>query len=617
MLFKGKTAFDFTDEWQYLSTDLFLFNADEFGSLINELIEDKRRHRKSDEYLEYLCITATLRDMKFFDKQEIVYPIYNFSIDRDRSKNYSTRITRSRDVVRLIDNLPISSTNDVVEAEIEAKAIANHQRPVLYQLVSTQLLNIAKIANPTEAVMALVGEFGNFLQSSSDAEPEKQHYEFSSTIRLYEGENFNQRLYSVRVYAFLPPGVNQRFDDRRLKEVLAQNIDLQLDRKQLKELARFNGYPFMVIANYRSAYQMPVVVGDEVNREMIKKRREQVARDYELELINEATYTQELKFISFLEEFAGLKKAIEAYTLAYELGNTDDISQSLFSIIQQYHQLRQVLKSRDQEFAEDPSYQNIFREKYQDILRNGELYLDKDFNLKNCKRLVSTLFELERGSARRMDSLAREQTLNALHAVKLPALKFLQQTVVGQEILRRVKSLEEVHFLRAFQPDCQQLDMLPANDNTLTRRNALRRRASQTNCQACKDRVETHLQRFNERYAQYQLQQLQSKKSDMLAMADDQVFEFLRRKDCIQAQIDSLDAASIPSYQQRLIERFEATNGELKQLDQHLSGADLVSRENKEELLRYLDRLQSLLEGVGQGYGYICEKMPQMCDCGR
>lgn len=614
MVFKANTTFDFTDEWQYLSTDLYLFNRDKFGKLINELIYDKKHHKKSDEFLEFLCITAKLKDVRFFDNQDVVYPIYNFQIDKDRNKNYSTRISNNREVVRLIDNLPLASTNDLVEAEIEAKAITNHRRPQIYDLVSTQLVNIAKITNPTSAVMSLVGEFGNFLQSSSQPE-KKQHYEFSSTIRLYEGENFNQRLYSVRVYAFLPPEASAKFDGSLLQGHIAASNNPKIDRPALNRLNTFKDYPFIVIVNYRSRYEMPAVVGDEVDGEMIRNRRQEVERDYKLELINDATYLQERKFTEYLKAFAGLKKEIESYTLAYEVGNTGNISQTLFAIVRDAYELRQILRNRDQEFAADPSYQNIFREKYLDIARHADLYLDKDFNLKNCKVLVKSLFDLERIRPEYMDSTSREQALAGLYAVNLPDLQFLQNTVVGQEIMLRTTNLEAAHYAQIFQQDCELLDRVTATDASLPQRKSLLQRGRQTNCRHCQNKIQAHAKAFDARYSRYKISELQRQKIERVRLAQDLMFDFYKQQACIAASIDSLEKNSMPAHYMLLMDRFDETNTELALLADLIKAGDAMDEATLKELQGYLERLDASVEAVQRGYGYICEKEGGWC-CG-
>ena len=83
LIFSDTANFSFTGEWQYLSTDIFMFNGDKFSNLINELdfarVEPKAKRRKKtaleQENLEYLFITASLKNVKFFGDNDITYPL--------------------------------------------------------------------------------------------------------------------------------------------------------------------------------------------------------------------------------------------------------------------------------------------------------------------------------------------------------------------------------------------------------------------------------------------------------------------------------------------------------------------------------------------------------------
>ena len=75
--------FEFSDEWQYLSTDIYLFNGGQFNRVLNELESGvKKKSKKNYAYeLEYLFITAQLKNLKLFGNDQIVYPLFNFHIN--------------------------------------------------------------------------------------------------------------------------------------------------------------------------------------------------------------------------------------------------------------------------------------------------------------------------------------------------------------------------------------------------------------------------------------------------------------------------------------------------------------------------------------------------------
>ncbi|HEY4649988.1 MAG TPA: hypothetical protein VIG72_01185, partial [Pontibacter sp.] len=195
--------FEFSDEWQYLSTDIYLFNGSKFTRVLNELEQGVKKPKKRyRQQLEYLFITAQLKNMKLFGNDEIVYPLYNFYVNQENN-NYKTQVSDNLEVVRIIDKMPLSSTQNNIDATINAKAVTNDEGDQVFNLVANQLVNLSKLTTPTGAVLSLVGEFGNLLSTRT----RKREYRFSSTIRLYEGQDFDTRLHSVKVYVFVPGDV--------------------------------------------------------------------------------------------------------------------------------------------------------------------------------------------------------------------------------------------------------------------------------------------------------------------------------------------------------------------------------------------------------------------------
>ena len=188
--FADTTNFNFSGEWQYLSSDIYLFNPNKFSNLINELPintetkKGKRKRKKSkiqEEVIEYLFISAKLKDVKFFGNNEITYPLYNFQINKDPENKYQTFISDNIDHIRIIDNLPLYAAGDYIDAEVNVKAITNNDGDQILNLIAKQLQNISKIATPTEAIMSLIGEFGKFMESST----RKKEYKLLKYYQLY------------------------------------------------------------------------------------------------------------------------------------------------------------------------------------------------------------------------------------------------------------------------------------------------------------------------------------------------------------------------------------------------------------------------------------------------
>ncbi|MDQ3290605.1 MAG: hypothetical protein M3Q05_04880, partial [Bacteroidota bacterium] len=488
--------FNFTDEWQYLSTDIYLFNGNKFTRVINELSTGAGKNKKNySQELEYLLITAQLKNLKLFGNEGIVYPLYNFYVKND-NKNQSAQVSDNIDVIRVIDKMPLSSTDKSIDATIEAKAISDNANEQVFGLVALQLQNIANLsASPTGALMSLVGEFGKLLGSSS----RKTEYKFSSTIRLYEGHNFDTHLHSVRVYALVPPDVkNVTLKSAKANELFA-NSPNGLDRRKLETAFDYKEYPYLVVANYKSLYKTDVLSGNEINTELIEKRKQKINNAHDAGLVNDETYKQEMYFIEFLRTFADLKQSLNDYKLNYKNNISEVNSKSLFSVIQNYRALKTLQRVREREFAKNTTYQNIFRPEYATIVNNAELYLDADHNLKNSKELVLTLLELENEGKNVTNAAKREAFLTKLHSVDLPGKDFLSATIEGEAITRIIAELENQQYREVFEKETNRVAEVEANEETLNLRNNLTEKAGATKCLTCRDKVKTAVLSYDQR----------------------------------------------------------------------------------------------------------------------
>jgi hypothetical protein len=126
--YKQKVNFEFSSEWQYLSTDLYLLNSDKFAYLINQIAmtsSGKKKKHRGNDYIQSLFIQATIKDIKFFGG-DMVYPIYSFQIQKD--EKYTTQIADNAGIIRLIDNLPLNASKDYIDAEISGDIITNNNK---------------------------------------------------------------------------------------------------------------------------------------------------------------------------------------------------------------------------------------------------------------------------------------------------------------------------------------------------------------------------------------------------------------------------------------------------------------------------------------------------------
>ncbi|PRY16414.1 hypothetical protein CLV24_101260 [Pontibacter ummariensis] len=603
--------YEFSDEWQYLSTDIYLYNGNRFTRVLNELERGvKRRKKNYGSGLEHLFITAQLKNMKLFGNDELVYPLFNFSINNDR-KEYKTHVSDHLEVVRVIDKMPLASSQRSIDAVISAKAITNSESDQVFSLVANQLVNISKLANPSTAVLSLVGEFGNLLNARSG----KREYKFSSTIRLYEGQDFDTRLHSVRIYVFVPSDVKAvSIKPVKLADYLQKHPN-RLDRKQLEEVIGYKDYPFMVVANYKSLYKMDVLTGDEVTQELIEKRKQKIQNAYEHKLVNDETYRQEKLYVEFLRVFADMKQNLNIYRLNYRNNSPEVNAKNLFAIVQEYKRLKATWDAREMEFKDNSTYQHIFRPEYLSILNNADLYLEGDHNLKNGKLLVNTLRDLESDSRSWNTPEKREAALTRLYAVELPKPEFLSASVEGEAIIRLIKRLEDQQYNEVFAPEVKRLEETVATDETLLHRNALMEKATTSKCQSCRDKVRETIADYNKRYESFKLKQALKKKEELNQEAEQTVLKYLKQQVCIQNNLQAVAAKQgTDAYMNRVHEKSKEFATTIKALD------ELNKQEPEEVRLQkvqeYNTRLERLMGEVAGNFELLYSLDKSICDCG-
>lgn len=611
--FSYTDSYEFSDEWQYLSTDIYLFNGSKFTRVLNELERGVKKPKKRyrDE-LEYLFITAQLKNMKLFGNDEIVYPLYNFYVKEEKD-GYSTQVSDNLEVVRIIDKMPLSSTQNNIDATINAKAITNNEGDQVFNLVASQLVNLSKLTTPTGAVLSLVGEFGNLLSTRT----RKHEYRFSSTIRLYEGQDFDTRLHSVKVYVFVPGEVKTvTIKSARLADYLAKNPN-KLERRMLEEMTNYKDYPYMVVANYKSLYKMDVLTGDEVTQDLIEKRKQKIQTAYEQQLVNDETYRQEKLFVEFLRVFAEMKQHLNIYRLNYRNNSPEINAKNLFAIIQEYKRLKATMYAREQEFKNNSTYKNIFKQEYLAILNNADLYLEADHNLKSGKLLVNTLRDLENDPSNYNTPEKREAALAKLYAVELPRADLLSASVEGEAIIRLKAKLEEQQYASVFEKEVKKLNDTPASDETLAVRNALQDKANASNCLSCRDKVRDAVTAYNKRYESYRLREAVHEMTKLRQQAEQQVFTYLRWQLCFENNLQATAVATsnngMDTYYARIAEKSTTFSASIKALDTLTKEQPEIVQLQKVQ--DYTKQLQRLLQEAEQNYNTLCSLDKKLCEC--
>ncbi len=615
LIYSDTSNYTFTGEWQYLSTDIFLFNGDKFSNLINELdfarVEPKKNRRKKTslelEQLEYLFITASLKNVKFFGDNDVTYPLYNFQISKDKDSKYQTFVSDNIDHVRIIDNLPLYSAKDYIDAEIQVKAITNNDRDQILSLVAMQLKNLSKILTPTDAVMGIIGEFGNFIESNT----KKKEYKFSSTIRLFEQKNFDTRIHSLKIYALStanskPVEISTLSFQNFLDTVNHGNVN----RDIIKQLLTYKQYPIIVVVNYKSLYRMDPVSGDEVTFANIEKRKLKVENDYRQGLINAETYRQEKDFTTFLTVFANFKNHLDVYNLNYRTGNTDAISGSLFRVMQYYRQLIKAFEEMKFKYKGNNTFSSIFYREYESVLGFASLYLDDDHNLKSTKDLVNTLIRLENSYNVAPGEL--EQNIAALRFSGIFKPELMNQNLEGQLINSQIARLEESLYRTTFEAEVQSLNEVQPSFKTKNSSSKLLGLIKNTSCGICRERSIAAINSFGQRMDEFNRKMELTRKDSLVLAMEPWVFKNLEQLQLVKKnfqEIYSLDSnmesSRYLSNKIAEVERDLYNTKDFMKID--------VSSKDLSTIINLNQKLFSYSKQVDETFKLICDLKPELC----
>ena len=610
LCFADSVKYPFSSEWQYLSTDIYLLNGERFSKLINEINFENPKGKGwfkrgiNKEELEYLFITAQLKDVKFFGDKDIAYPIYNFQINKDKDNKYQTFVSDKIDKIRIIDNLPLYSASDKIDADIKVRAITTNQRDQMVSLVATQLQNISKIPTPTAAVFSLLREFGNFLEANS----KRKEYRFSTTIRLFEQKNFDTRLHSIKIYALNTE--NSRpilLNTEALKAFMDTTSNPDITREGLVQMLGYKQYPLIVVANYKSLYRMEQIRGDEVNQSNIDKRKLRIENDYKAGLINAETYRQEKDFISFLTVFANLKGMMEVYSLNYRMGNPDAITNGLVKVMQGYRQLLKLYDEVEYKYRTNSTFLSVFKAEYTSILGFASLYLEDDQNLKQTKNMVKTMVSLEK-DMKLTDPYVCENSLRSLRFSDIFKRSNLEQTLEGQIILSQIAQLEKFLLDKNFTADIAKLRGIKSLPQNISAPEKLKEKANNTVCVICREQALTAVKEFHDGLNQYYKVVAVRKRDSLALVVENKLYSYIEKTELMEKNVklqycDSLPASVSFLYTKLLeVKRDMGNLNDFAKMSVADKSLDVVNELNS--------KLSNYIIAIEENLKYIADKRP-------
>lgn len=605
--YKQKVDYKFSSEWQYLSTDLYLLNADKFSYLVNQIAmtnSGKKKKRKGNDYITSLFIQAKIKNVKFFGG-DVVYPIYSFQIQKD--DKYTAQIADNAGVIRLIDNLPLTESKDYIDAQISGDIITNNNKNQFILLVAKQMQNISRFSQANTAAFELIGELGKFLESRTT---DKQ-YKFSSTIRLYEEQDFNRRLHSINIFVFMPSSMEKLTVTTGNLTNYLNSENPQINQKKLRQLISFRRYPMMILVNYKSRYQSEAVIGDQIDYEYIAERKRKMNNAYKNQLINEQSYTFENELIKYLELFARLKLDINNYSLNKQNKITDDFRKNIFVIMHDYRKMLDYKRAKEQQYHNNSGFNNAFKEKYESILNTAKIYLAADKELKNIKDVLNIIYRNTGQDNFLRDSSQMEHDLNLLHSINFPETE--KESLEARLIHKNIQETEKQLYSSEFSALVNNLYSMPLSDENYKMLREFSKLASYTNCTLCRQKLSSAINHYTEGYQKAQKNKIlelnQNEKQESISL----LFEYLKKKNCIENNVQSISEVNKPEF-------YSLFETEYKRFKAFLNDLSETVKENTDDLTienikEQNEKMQNYRKKIQLSYQNLQSGFPDLCKC--
>lgn len=477
---------NFSNEWQYLSTDVFLLNPNMFEKLLTELTDGESKSKKK---LQYLYLSISVNNENFLGENKFVeYPIYNFKIKKKNKGKYKYSIeTNDAESLRIIDKYPLLKTEEnLIEAKINGFVILENQENIINNLIANNLLNISSIS-PNKMILSLVGEYGKLLQNSVKG----ISYKFTYGINLYKENNKNIKLHSLKIYVFKPSSETNSFfiksKKNKLNNFFKKNT-LFLEKNFLSKKISYRKYPYLVIANYRSIYKSETMSNyNDIDEESLKEDELKIRNLKKKKQIDKEIYNQEMEYLSFLKKINEIKTEIESFKKAKTKGKEKKISSKLKIILMNYKNIKNKIEFYENNFKNKTTYLNIFQTKYIDMFNFLSANFENEKELKNVKNIINIIDFLNKNFEKiSKKQKERNNYLKILHNLDL---KFFIKSLEEKSIKKYIEKLEEIEFNMNFKNDLKKLNSAKIDSLNLYLIDSLNKNIQKTFCKKCKTNV--------------------------------------------------------------------------------------------------------------------------------
>ena len=605
---------NFSNEWQYLSTDVYLLNTHLFEKLLTQLTENKDKKNKN---LQYLYLSISVKNEKFFhNTQAIEYPIYNFKIAKNKKGKYKYNINSSAvESIRIIDKFPLSSTYDnTIDATIKGMAVLydNNKNLIINQLIAQQLLNISTIS-PTKIALSLIGEYGKLLQTSQKG----INYQFTYGINLYKEKNPQMKLHSLKIYVLKPNNETKTQFTKAKEENIKQFLDTKkytLQKNTLQKNISYRHYPYLIIANYRSIYKSETVSNyTEIDKEKLKENELEIRNLKKKDLINEEIFNQEMEYIAYLKKINEVKEAIKTFKKYKNKGKKKQIKERLPIILDKYKSLSNKLKFYETNFQNNTTYLNVFQTKYIDTYNFLSSELESDKDLKMCKELISlTLFLDKNISSKINDAIWRNKYLQILNHLDFET--YFSNTNEGKKIKTYLKQLEEKEFENNFSNLVNQLNKSKIDSSFLFLKDSLKTKISISFCKKCKEIGEQTILNFDKKHQLYEEKKLHDKQNKKLQNHADELFSFFILLECVEKKLqDTIIIKKLGIAKNAVFRKQKKLKEKIILLDEKINLAK--DEKSFEKVTILLKEIEDLFQEIKLSYDMLCKYYDFLCDC--
>lgn len=604
-VFSKSTNYKFDNQWQYISSDLYLMNADKFNYLINHINPDKKKTKKNKDLITNILVTAQLDGLGELNK--LVYPIFNFQVKKDDKGNMNAQVSET-EVIRLVDNVPLSSVKDFIGAKVSIQAFTQSTKPEIYKFIANQLTVAATLSTltATDAAMKLVGEIGKMMQNDAAG----NQYQFESTIRFYEDTNFDRRFHSLTIFTFIPSYLKSaNFDTNDIAKFIDTTQNVIIDKNKLKNVIKNRVFPYIVVVNYRTKYKTKL--SEDVITETLNDREAQNEAFFRNNKISKEVYEQEKSLISFLRNYVQLQTDISSYEINYKTKITEDFTIQLFIILQDFWKLKNSHLLIEKTYRGNPLYDNEFSPYYQRYVNKANLLFETTSSLRNVKDIVETIFTLENKGISNMDSLQIEDNLRKLKSINIP-----QREIKSDEattINRLINLLEAEQYQKNTLVLVNQLSSQPINKNTYYKVENLKMNVANSNCNICKDFVYQFANNFYIKYEQFLFNESTNQYNTLRTETKQNVMNNSMKITCIKTNLDSNIVNSSDAYWQLFLETLSNVEQKNNDLFKIINTSKNYTKSN--EIDEQINLIKAKTKEIEADFLSLCQDRRANCNC--